>query len=84
MFRIFFERHQAVGEIERAVHIELLDRRAVVEQHQKLDLGGAEIHRRGFKIGFELDALQVKAIDIDLGEIARLRRWLSIPSSRSQ
>ena len=32
------ERLQIVGEVEGAGHIELLDRRAVVEQLQKLDL----------------------------------------------
>ena len=47
-----------------------LDRRAIVQQRQKLDLGGAQIHFRGLHIGFELHALQLQPIEIHLRDIA--------------
>ena len=61
-----------VDEIERAGDIELLDRRPIVQQGQKLDLGRAQIHRGRFEVGLELDALQLQAIEVHLGQIARL------------
>ena len=68
----FLQRHQLVAEIERPADIELLDRRPVVEQHQKLDLGGPQIHHRRFKVGFELRALQLQPVQIHLRQVAGL------------
>ena len=51
-------------------HVQLLDRRAIVEQHLKLDLGGAQVDQGGLHVGFELDALQLQAVEVDLCDIA--------------
>ena len=48
-------------EIERPVDVELVDRRALVEQRQKGDLRGAQIGHRGLIVGLVLHALQVRA-----------------------
>ena len=53
----------AVREIEAAVDVELVHRRAVVEQHEQRDLGGPQIHLRGLIVRFVLDALQVMRSD---------------------
>ena len=55
------------------VGIELLERRAVVQQLEKLDLAGAEVHVRDFEIGFELRALQFQAIHIYRGHVSSLQ-----------
>ena len=73
-----------VDEFVRARDIELLDRRPVVQQGQKLDLGRAQIHRGHFEVGLELDALQLQAIEVHLGQVARLEaiaihRQLAVP-----
>ena len=66
----FLERLQLFGEIKRPGNIELLDRRAVVQQHQEWNLGRPQIHQRGFEVGFELNALQLQATQIHLSDIA--------------
>ena len=68
----FLERPQLFAEIEPPGDVELLDRRAVVHKHQKLDLGRPQIHRRGFEVGFELNPLQFQAVQIHLGDVAGL------------
>ena len=71
--RDFVEMLQRVDilfEIETAVDIELVDRRALVEQGQKGDLRGAEICQRGLIIGLVLHALQMDALHVHLRDIA--------------
>ena len=68
----FLEGRKLVGEIERPGDVESLDRRPVVQEHQELDLGRAKIHHRRFEVGFELDALQLQAIQIHLRQVAGL------------
>ena len=57
-------------EFECPGHVEPLDRRAVVKEHQELDFGGAQIDQRGFEVGFKLNALQLDAVQIHLRDIA--------------
>ena len=57
-------------EIETAIDIELIDRRALVEQRQKGDLRGAQIGQRGLIIGLELHTLQMNALHIHLRDVA--------------
>ena len=65
-----------IGEIERPGDVELLDRRPVVKQHQKLDLGGTQVHDVGFVVGFELAPAAVPG---GLSPLARgRRRWKRI------
>ncbi len=59
-------------EIERTVDVELLHRRAVIQQRQKLNLRRTQIDLRGLHIGLELDALQLQANQIHLRDVARL------------
>ncbi len=64
------ERRQVIFEIEAAGHVELLDGRARVEQHQHGDLRGAQINQRGFVILLVLHTLQMDALQIHLRDIA--------------
>ena len=58
-------------EIERAGDVELVDRRAVVEQCQKLNLRRPQTDVGLFQFGFVLHALEFDPVQIDLGEVAR-------------
>ena len=60
------------AEIERPGDVELLHRGAVVEQHQELDLGRAHAGFRGLDVGFELNALQLQAVQVHAGDVAGL------------
>ena len=63
------ERLQGIGKVKRSGYVELLDRRAVVQQLQQLNLGGAQIHDRCLQLRFVLHAQQLDAIEVDLGDI---------------
>ncbi len=67
----FLDRHRIFREFVRPGDVELLDRRAVVEECQQLDLGGPQIDRGGFDIGFELNSLQREPVQIQLRDVAR-------------
>src|SRR4029077_15053778 len=58
------------SEIKRSGNVKLLDRRPVVQECQKLDFRCAKIHHRRLEVGFELNALQFKTIQIRLRQIA--------------
>ncbi len=64
------DRHRIFGEFVRPGDVELLDRRAVVEERQQLDLGGPQVDRGGLDIGFELNALQREPVQIQLRDVA--------------
>ena len=66
------QRLQIIAEIEWTCHVELVDRRAVVEQLQELNLGGAQIYDRGFNLRLVLHAQQFDAVQIDLADGAGL------------
>jgi hypothetical protein len=55
---------------KRPDHIELLDRRAVVEKLQKLNLGGAQVDDGGLNLRLVLHAQQLDAVQVDLGDVA--------------
>ncbi len=57
-------------EVEWPGDVQFLDRSAIVEQHLKLDLGGAQVDEGGLHVGFELYALQLQAVEVHLGDIA--------------
>ena len=61
-----------VGKIERPGYVELLNRSAVVQQLQQLDLGRAQIDDRCLHFRFILHAQQLDAIQIDLRNVAGL------------
>jgi len=65
-----FERHQGFREIEWPVYIELLNRCAVIEQLQELNLGGSEVDQSGLNLRLILDPQQLDAVEIDLGDVA--------------
>ena len=64
------QRLEVVGEVEGADHVELLHRRAVVEQLQQMDLGGAQVHDGRLDLRFVLHTQQLDAIEIDLGDVS--------------
>ncbi len=64
------QRHDPVGEVEGAGDVELVHRRALVQQLQQLDLGGAQVDLRRLVVGFVLHALQLQALQVQLGDIA--------------
>ena len=66
----FFGRQNLLREFELAGDIEAVDRRAVVQQREQLDLGGAQIDPRRLQVGFELHALQLQPVQIHLRDIA--------------
>ena len=66
------ERLQVVGEIERPGYIELIDRRAVVQQLQQLDLCRAQVDDRRLDLRLILHAQQFDAVQIDLCQVAGL------------
>src|SRR5580692_11001827 len=72
LFAIVVEREQVLGEIERSVDVVALDRPAIVEHGQQVDLGGAKVDQRGLHIGFVLQALEFEAVEVDLGDVAGL------------
>ena len=45
----------------------------VVEQCQQVDFCGAQVDEGGLQIGFVLETLEFKAVEIDLGDIAGLK-----------
>ena len=65
-------RDQNLRVIERPDDVQLLDRRAVVEQRLELDLSRAQVDQGSLHVGFELDALQLQAVEVHLRDIARL------------
>ncbi len=66
------ERRQLIGEIEWAGDVELLDRRAVVQQSEQLNLRRAQIDFRRLQVGFILHALQFQPVQVHLRDAARL------------
>src|SRR6185437_2833229 len=66
------ERRHWFLEIERLRHVELFHRSRVSQQRDQIDLCGPQIDLRSFQIRFELDALQVYPLEIDLRNIAGL------------
>ena len=62
-----------VGEIEGAGHVELVHGRAVVEQLQELNLGGAQVDDGRLQLRFVLHAQQLDAVEIDLRDVAGVK-----------
>ena len=67
---IVVQRLQGIVEIERARHVELIHRRAVVQHLQQLNFGGAQVDDRCFDLRLVLHAQQFDAVQIDLRDIA--------------
>ena len=67
------ERLQRVREIEGAGNVELFDRRAIVQQLQELNLGGAQVDDRRLQLRLVLHAQQLDAIEINLRDVARFQ-----------
>ena len=68
----FLQRGQDLRVVESPADVQLLDRRAIVEQRLKLDLSRAQVDQGSLHVGFELDALQLQAVEVHLGDIAGL------------
>ena len=66
------ERIERIGEIEDPGHVELVQRRAIVQELQQLDLGRAQVNDRRLQLRFVLHAQQLDAIEVDLGDVAGL------------
>ncbi len=62
-----------LGKIERSGHVELLHRRAIVQQRQQLDLRRSQIHNRGLHVGLVLHPLQFQPLIIHLRDVAGLQ-----------
>ena len=63
---------QVLAEIEASVEIEAVDRPAIIEQGQQVDLGRAQIDQCGLQVGLVLQALQFEAVEIDAGDVSGL------------
>ena len=53
-------------------YVELLDRRPVVQQRQKLYLRRSQGHLRSLEVGFKLSPLQFQAILVDFRDVSCL------------
>ncbi len=67
------ERLKGVGKIEGSGHVELLHRGAVVEQLQQLNFCRAQVDDRRLQLGLVLHALELDAVEIDLGNVAGIQ-----------
>src|SRR5208337_1259141 len=61
---------QVIAEVERAGHVELVYRSAIVEHLQKLDLCCAQVDYRRFDLRLILNSQQFDAVKINLGDVA--------------
>ena len=64
-----------LGKVKGPRHVELFDRRPVIQQHQKLDLRRAQVDRGGLHVRFILDALQLQAVQVDARDIPCLESF---------
>jgi hypothetical protein len=67
---VLLQRHELFLKVVLSVYIELIDRRAVVQQLEQLNLAGAQVDEGGFEIGFKLRALQLQTVQIHLRQVA--------------
>src|ERR1019366_763409 len=58
------------GKFVGAGDVELFDGRAIVEQGEHLNLGSAQADFGGLQVGLVLHALQLEAVEIDLGNVS--------------
>ena len=61
---------ERVGEIEHSGHVELIQRRAIVQELQQLNLGGTTVYDGRLQLRLVLHAQELDAVKVDLGNIA--------------
>ena len=64
------ERGELFLKVVDAGDVVLIHRGALVEQHQKSDLGGAQADQRGFQVALILHALQLQAVQVNLRDVS--------------